>query len=402
MIDAFYPLGGLSCMFNKQNFDVMIAGLALFSMFFGAGDLIWPLILGGSSGDKNLFSMLGLLITGVSLPLLGLIAMMLFQGDYRAFFGRIGRAPALILIFMIQVILGPVGSIPRLVTLSYATLKPYFPFEISLLVFSVLACLLVLTLTFKTQKLIGILGLVLTPILLLCLGAILIMGFIHLPPSTHVAMSNQEAFVGGLQVGYNTLDLIASFMFAPLVMSHFLIDEREKDPKVAKQRIFKKMLQASLIAAGLLSCMYMGLTYVASYYIPHIDIPHLPEERLSLIARHLLGPYGALISSLAVSMACLTTAIPLVSICANYIHQDLFQKKGGSFPPLLITLAISMLLANLGFMGIASLLSPVLQILCPGLIVLSVFNIANRLYETRVPRIPVFATFALSTIAYVA
>ena len=73
----------------------MAGGFALFSMFFGAGDLIWPLILGGSSGDKNLFSMLGLLITGVSLPLLGVIAMMLFQGDYRAFFGRVGNGPHL-------------------------------------------------------------------------------------------------------------------------------------------------------------------------------------------------------------------------------------------------------------------------------------------------------------------
>lgn len=386
----------------KQNSGVIAAGLALFSMFFGAGDLIWPLILGGSSGDKNFFSMLGLLITGVSLPLLGLIAMMLFQGDHRAFFSRIGKVPSLILVFIIQVILGPVGSIPRLITLSYATLKPYFPFDISLMLFSGLVCLLVLAFTFKPQKLINLLGLVFTPILLLCLGAILIMGFIYLPEPTPVALSSKEAFVEGIKVGYNTLDLIASFMFAPLVMSHFLLDEQEEDPKVAKQKLFKKMVKASLIAAGLLSCMYIGLTYVASFYIPHIDVPHLPEERLSLIARHLLGPYGALLSSLAVAMACLTTALPLVSICASYMHQDLFQQKGGSLLPLVITLAISMLIANLGFMGIASLLSPVLQILCPGLIVLSVFNIANKLYETRVPKIPVFATFALSTIAYVA
>ena len=68
--------------------------------------------------------------------------------------------------------------------------------------------------------------------------------------------------------------------------------------------------------------------------------------------------------------------------------------------PLLITLGISAVIANLGFMGIAKMLSPVLQILCPGLIVLSLLNIAHKLYETRVPKAPVFATFALSTIGY--
>ncbi len=69
--------------------EVIAAGLALFSMFFGAGDLIWPLILGGTAGDKNIYAVLGLLITGVSLPLLGLMAMMLFRGNYKAFFQSI-------------------------------------------------------------------------------------------------------------------------------------------------------------------------------------------------------------------------------------------------------------------------------------------------------------------------
>lgn len=386
---------------QSSNAGVITAGLALFSMFFGAGDLIWPLILGGAAGDQNFFAMLGLLITGVSLPLLGVIAMMLFAGDYRAFFGRIGRGPSIVLIFIIQAILGPIGSIPRLFTLSYATIKPYIPFEISLALFSGMACLLVLTFTLKPQRVIHVLGLFLTPLLLLSLGAILFMGFWHLPASHPVDISSSGAFTKGLLVGYNTLDLIASFIFAPLVMSHFIVDHEEKDPKRAQRIIFKKMLKASLIAAGLLSLMYIGLTYVSSYYTPFLDAAHKPEERLSLIAMHLLGTMGALISCIAVSMACLTTAIPLVSICGDYIREDIMKGKGGTLMPLLITLALSALVANLGFMGIATLLAPVLQILCPGLIVLSLLNIAHKLYETRVPTIPVYATFALSTLGYV-
>jgi len=384
----------------SNNAGVVVAGLALFSMFFGAGDLIWPLILGGESGNQNVYAVLGLLITGVSLPLLGLISMMLFQGNYRAFFGRLGRIPALVIIFIVQVILGPAGSIPRLMTLSHATLKPYLSEEgVSLLAFSVVASIIVLGFTLRPQKIIDILGVVLTPLLLLCLGAILAIGFYHHPEALPVDFGHKAAFSNGLSVGYNTLDLIASFMFAPLVLSHFLTgsDDELRDPQKRKQ-IFRKMFQASLLAAGLLSIMYIGLTLVSSYYTPLLEASHKPEERLSAIALYLLGPKGAFIACLAVSMACLTTAIPLVSIFANYMREDLMGGKGGFLFPLFVTLGISIMLANMGFMGIANMLSPILGILCPGLIVLSVFNIFHRLYETRVPRLPIFATFAFSTV----
>ncbi len=386
---------------SKQNSGVLAAGFALFSMFFGAGDLIWPLILGGEAGTQNLYSMLGLLVTGVSLPLFGLIAMMLFEGDYRAFFGRIGKKSSILLIFAIQAILGPIGSIPRLFTLSYATLKPYLPEELSLVVFSIVACLVVLAFTLKPQRVVDFLGLLLTPILLLAMGAILAVGFYAHPSALEVSSTFSEAFTRGLKVGYNTLDLIASFIFAPLVLSHFITDDKEENPQLKRKSVFKKMVKASLLAAALLSTMYVGLTYISSFYTPLLDPSHLPEERLSAISMHLLGPYGAFISCLAVAMACLTTAIPLTSICADYIKKDLLKGQGGALLPLIITLGLSSLIANLGFMGIASLLSPVLQILCPGLIVLSALNIAHKLYETNVSRTPVFATFALSTIGYV-
>lgn len=386
---------------NSKSSGVIAAGLALFSMFFGAGDLIWPLILGGSAGDKNFYAMLGLLITGVSLPLLGLIAMMLFQGDYHSFFGRIGKWPCIAVIFIVQVILGPVGSIPRLITLSYATLKPYLPEIVSLAAFSVLASAVVLAFTLKPRKVVQLLGLVLTPILLLSLGAILILGFLSHPEPKIVDLNNSEAFFSGIKVGYNTLDLIASFIFAPLVLSHFIMNGESFSTQVGKLDIFKKMVKASLLAAGLLCSMYIGLTYISSYYTPVLGEGIKPEERLSAISMYLLGPYGALISCLAVAMACLTTAIPLVSIFADYMKKDIIGDKIGNIVPLLLTLAISSIIANLGFMGIANLLSPILQVLCPGLIVLSVLNIMHKLFETRVPRIPVFATFAISTVSYV-
>jgi LIVCS family branched-chain amino acid:cation transporter len=380
---------------KSSSASVIAAGLALFSMFFGAGDLIWPLILGGIVGEGHFFATMGLLITGVSLPLLGVVAMLLFQGNCRAFFQRIGRVPGLILLFIIQAILGPIGSIPRLFTLSYATLKPYLP-DISLGVFSILAGAMVFLLAYRKQRIIDILGLVLTPLLLITLGAILFLGLYHPPAALHTDMTPAASFFKGAGVGYNTLDIIASFIFAPLVLSHF----QQGDSAHGEKPAIRKMLHASLIAAGLLSVMYIGLTYVSSYYTPLLPAGHAPEERLAAISFYLMGPIGAFCSCIAVAMACLTTAIPLVSICADYIRKDLCKNKIGPVLPALFTLGVSAAIANLGFSGIANMLSPILQILCPGLIVLCILNILYKLYELEFTRAPVYAAFAFTGAGY--
>jgi len=378
--------------------SVITAGLALFSMFFGAGNLIWPIILGEQSGDKSLFALLGLVITGVSLPFLGLIAMMLFDGDNKSFFARIGKLPCLFLLFIIQALIGPFGAVPRIIALSYGTLKSYLPEGTSLLSFSILFSVIVLFFTLRKNRIIELLGTLLTPILLLSLGALFAFGLPYAPEAKSLALSTNDAFTSGLKVGYNTLDLIASFLFAPMVLAHFTGGDRSQDKKAA----CKKMLQASSLAAFLLGIIYLGLIYLSAHYAPVLGKGLLPEEKLREIALLILGPKGALVASVAVVLACLTTAIPLIAISSDYIRQDLLKNRGGSFAPLFIALAISALIANLGFMGIAHFLSPILQILCPGLIVLSVLNILHKLYEIQVAKVPVYAAFALSTIGYAA
>lgn len=380
---------------------VIAAGLALFSMFFGAGDLIWPLILGGTAGNMNFYAMLGLLVTGVSLPLLGLMAMMLFQGDYKAFFNQIGRVPGWILLFIIQAILGPFGSTPRLFTLSHATLKPYLPEFVTLPVFCIGAIALIFLFTIRRHRVVDILGLVLCPVLLLTLGLIIVFGLFGHPAPQSVSMTPRETLFKGLNVGYNTLDLIASFIFAPLVLSYFRTEKRMIETQETSKKLFKKMIKACAIAGFLLSAMYVCLTYIASYYISSLP-PHAPEERLAAISMYLLGSKGAFFSCLAVSLSCLTTAIPISVISAEYIQAQFLKSKGSLSLPLMTSLGLSAIVANLGFMGIAQMLSPVLQIICPGLIILCIFSILHKLYEMRMRRIPIFTAFALSLLGYLA
>ncbi|MCH9609239.1 MAG: Branched-chain amino acid transport system 2 carrier protein [Chlamydiales bacterium] len=376
---------------------VLAAGLALFSMFFGAGDLIWPLILGGQAGTQTLPMMIGLLISGVSLPLLGLISMMLFKGDYYSFFKQIGRVPGMVVLFAVQMILGPLGSLPRLFTLAHATIQPYI--HVSLMTFSLISAVVILLFTLKKQRIVDILGIVLTPLLLLCMGAILVLGFIGHPAPETVYITKTESFMNGLRGGYNTLDMIASFIFAPLVFSYFLRGGENDSTVEGRRHIFKKMLKSCLISGFLLATMFFGLSYLGSYYTPVLP-EHTEAEKLGLIAHLLLGSKGALFSAMAITVSCLTTAIPICIISSEYIKKTFFKDRGHPLTSASIPLLLSIVIANLGFMGIAKMLEPILQILCPGLIVLCVLNILNRLCELKTPRMPVYIAFAISCIGY--
>src|SRR5665647_1655937 len=96
---------------NKS--PIIATGLAMFSMFFGAGNVVFPLALGQIAQDKNFFAILGMLVTAVGVPFAGLIAMTLFNGDYRKFFARMGAVPGFIVVAIIMGLIGPFGAIPR-------------------------------------------------------------------------------------------------------------------------------------------------------------------------------------------------------------------------------------------------------------------------------------------------
>ena len=126
----------------------------------------------------------------------------------------------------------------------------------------------------------------------------------------------------------------------------------------------------------------------------------MPEQSLGLIAMHLLGQKGALFSCIAIALSCLTTAVPIAAITGEYLQKTFFRGKVNNLVAIAIPLLLSILIANLGFMGIATMLGPVLQILCPGLIILSIMNICHKLYGMRMRVLPIFAAFALSSITY--
>lgn len=382
---------------QKIQSNTISTGLAMFSMFFGAGNVVFPLAMGQYAQDKTTFAILGLLITAVGVPFIGLIAMTLFDGNYKNFFGRIGRVPGLVISIAIMALIGPLGAMPRVIALSYSTSKIFIP-GISLTYFSIFSCILVFLLTYKRNRILDILGYVLTPVLLITLSILIFKGIASStePPSTN--LSSVNTFLYGLQEGYKTMDLMGAFFFSSVVI---LCLKKELHPEEQKdfKRLIVMTLKASCIGASLLGLVYIGSSYLAAYNSEILtSVPE--DEILAALSLQILGSYGGIIAIASVSLACLTTAIALAAVFAEFVHEDLTFKKLGYQNCLILTLIATFLMSTLDFSGIMSFLKPILMVCYPALIVLSVINLLYKLYGFRPVLLPVLVVFLVSVFVY--
>jgi len=383
---------------KKESSGQLTVGFALFSMFFGAGNLIFPLLIGKSVGGMSWYAIAGLFLTAVLTPFLGLGAMLLFRGDYYQFFGRLGKIPGIFLLLLLQLILGPFGVIPRLITLMHAMLKPYL-FNESLLLFSLGIGGLILVCSYNRRRLISVLG-GLTPLLLFGIAILVLLGILSGSTFSLDVPTAKESFLAGLVGGYNTMDLIAAFMFATVILPHFQQEMIVENPAQRHRLILKKLLFPVGVAATLLFITYVGLCFVSAYHGWTMNASLPPEQLLGAIATKVLGPVGGLIAAVTVVLACLTTATTLVSIFAEYLRKDLCREKMSPSVALLITLAITTFISNLGFGSISALLGPILEIIYPGLILFTILNMLQLLYGWRHVKWPVLITFVGSGVAY--
>lgn len=364
-----------------QKTDCLAAGLAIFAMFFGAGNIIFPLALGQMTLDKTPWGLAGLLLTAVVIPFMGLLAMFRYQGKIRLFFSRLGPLTGFILASVIIFLLGPLGAAPRCLALAHSTLSLSLP-GIPLLLFSALACVIIFLFTYKESQLLKLLGYVLSPLKIALLIAIIIKGFIEAPAATLLStdLSSLSYFWKGLTQGYNTMDLLAAFFFAPLVLSSMRYMNKEEN----KNRF---ALIASTIGASLLAIVYIGFCYLAYLYAPYLEAT-THEQLLGAIAILILGKHAGLIVSLTVTFACLTTAIALIAAFARFMEKEVLREKLGYLPILILSLLLTFGVTTLEFQGIARFLNPILEICYPALIGLTLYNLFTKVPEEELLKLP--------------
>ena len=377
------------------------AGIAIFSMFFGAGNVTFPLALGIDSGALVPMALFGLILTGVGSPLLGLFAAVLYEGDYRAFFRRIGSTQGFIVVLLIFALLGPFGAMPRCITVAYEAIHTYFP-NLSLLSFSLISAVVSMIFIIKRDLILPILGWILSPLLLLCLMVIIVMGFFSPYPLKLIDINNFQVFVAGLSAGYDTMDLLASVFFS--IATWNLLKEKLQidNPIAAKQKLVPTCLSAAFIGGSLLAIIYVGLAWSAAANIPVLE-GVVKTRLLPMLAIHVLGSNLAVLANLAIALACLTTVMGIAVTIADIIHVELkslrSKKVNLSYNMIVfVVLVITAIMSNFGFMGIMKFIHPLMALCYPAIIVLTVCNILYKLFGFKYVKMPFYLT--LGTTAF--
>lgn len=351
---------------------ILTYGFAIFAMFFGSGNLVFPLQIGYTAGSNWGLGFLGLLLTGIMLPFLGLFVIKLHKGDYYRFFDEAGTIAKIVLPLFTLSLLGSFGVVPRCIAVAHGGISYLAP-DLSLITFSALFSLLTFLFCLKDQVMISIIGKWMSPILLISLLGLIIIGVLN-PPAATVNAGGKDAFLYGFLTGYQTMDLFAAFFFSALIFGQIkqLLPEGTTD-----RQILKFAIVPSIIGSVMLAIIYFGFVFLGSHYAEQINGTD-PEMMLPTIVMHLMGNRATILIAVAMVFSCLTTAVALNNIYAHYLCSSLkLQEK--AFPVVLFaTTLISFIISLLDFRGIASFLAPALEISYPGLIALTMASIVLR------------------------
>lgn len=351
--------------------SAIIIGMALFAMFFGSGNLIYPLFVGKIAQEQWIGTTVGFLSAAVFFPFLGVVAMVMYKGCYASFFNTIGRIPGFILSSLLLTIWIPLGSAPRCMTLAYASISSYLTETPSLWMFSLFYSALVFLVISKKVGVLDILGKWITPLLLSCIGIVCYQGFVQVPTLITPASMDSSSIIVGAMEGYNTMDLIASFFFSASVI-HILI----QSGGTMKQTL-SLVARSSMIGMGILGAVYVCLIALSANH--SIALEGIPKDQLlAYLAQMLLGPTWSIVAIIAILLACFSTSIALILAYTDYLHDEVFKQSQHPVLSVVIALAITFVMSLFGLEGITYVTAPILKVCYPILIALIFWNIGRK------------------------
>lgn len=344
--------------------DSIVVGFALFAMFFGAGNVVFPPYIGMHAGEQWANGFLFYFIADIGLALVAMVAI-LHAGGADNITGRIGHVASKVLMCAVILCIGPMVAIPRTAaTTLEMSVTPFFS-GMSPVVFSIIFFAVILLLSIKQSAVIDIVGKILTPALLIGLLILIVKGFVSpIGDIVDTGVSASEVTVNGIKSGYQTMDVLAAMAFGIIILSS--ADEKGyTDSKSAAKMIGI----AAALSGVLLMIVYFGLTYLgatASTVFP-TDI-----SRANLvigIVELLLGKAGLIIFAIVIALACITTAVALVSSAASFFAKLANDKI--SYGVFVVVICVSSaVISNLGLDMIIAIATPVLDIVYPPMLVL--------------------------------
>lgn len=363
-------------MTNRKK-DILISGLALFAIFFGAGNLIFPPYLGVITGDGWLATMVGFLLADPVIPILTVIVTAAAGGKAVDIGKRVGDKFAKILTLAAIICIGPAFAIPRTAATTYEVgFQSFFP-NLPIWVVTLVFFAITFALAFKESNVVNIIGKYITPALLVFLFIVIVKAIIS-PIGKPIDIPVEGGyFVKGFYEGYQTLDAFASPLFTGIVVADLM---RKGYGKVNRKDRLSFIVSVGIVASIFLSLVYGGLTYLGASGSSIFTADDSRVEILVSLIYMTLGNFGKFALSVCVTLACLTTAIGLTSSAGNFIEELTHGKVKYIYTVIVVTI-ISFLLSSLGVDAIINLAVPVLTIGYPIIIALVFY----MMFDKKVP-----------------
>ena len=367
---------------NRTARDVIVVGFALFSMFFGAGNVIFPPYLGMESGPQWLAGFSAYFIADIGLALAAMFAL-LRVGSSEAVLQRVGCVPSEILMCAIILCVGPMVAIPRTSARTFEmAIAPNLP-GVSAVVFSVLFFALILALCIRESAVVDIVGKVLTPLLLAGLAAIIIKGVVTPLGTIAPEAKIDSAVVTGVKAGYQTMDALAALPFGILVLQS-VIDKGYTE----SGKKFRIMSGSSILACVLLLAVYMGLAYlgatVSAQYTSEIGRAQL----VMAIVEALMGKTGMIIFGIVVGLTS-SAAAYFAKLCRGKVPYKVF---------VIVICVFSAVVSNLGLDRIVAIAAPVLDVVYPPTLVLIFISLVVPRLPDRISRGAVIGALLMSVL----
>ena len=352
---------------KKKLLDTIIIGFALFAIFFGAGNLIFPPYLGVTAGENWGIATLAFLISD---PLLSIIAVMVVAalgGSALNVGRRVHPLFASALAAICVLLIGPIFAVPRTGASTHEIFVQSYVPEAPQWITSLVFFGIVLWITYQENSVMDAIGKYLTPILLIILFLIFV-GAVLQPNASFAATDRTGLFAQGFKEGYQTMDVLGAPLLAGVVMKDIT-----RRGYLNKKDQFRMMFGVGIVAFILLAVVYSTLAYSGASMSTVIDTTAQRAAMLTTIVKNLLGSWGQLAMGLAVCFACLTTAIGLTTTCGQYF-EEVSKGKISYKKTILVTVAVEFIISLVGVDSLINLAVPVLTFIFPIMIALILFS----------------------------
>ena len=367
----------------KEKLDVrsnLLIGSLLFGLFFGAGNLIFPVHLGQLAGENMLSATIGFLLTGVGLPIIGVVASALSRSESLYEMAKpVSKTYGILFTCALYLTIGPLFAIPRTATVAFEVGLTAFVTEanlpLALFVFSLLFFAVTLFYALRPGRILDWVGMYLTPAFVGLLS-ILIIATVVRPmgnPVNYPALGDyaiQPLFTGIID-GYNTMDALASLAFAIIIISNI-----EKLGVTDPKRKAIETLKSGIVCLVGMGVIYSALAYMGATSLGSVESGANGGIILASVSKHYFGLFGQVLLAAIVLVACLKTAIGLITACGQ-MFSEMFPNSLSYNQYAIAFTFVSFAIANFGLETIIQLSLPVLMFLYPLAIVLIILSLLN-------------------------